>query len=619
MTKGMSISRPSAACTTRLTAIVLALGTMMSAAVLADSPGDIDHKRHPRTALTCDDSMKSAFKPDANTTVRLVKAFKAGDPLILSGTPTPATPIASKDVCLVKLNVGPGNPGPADAPSTSAGIGMEIWLPAPANWNGRTRSTGDGAFAGNPTISSLTGLRIDVANWALDRDYVSSISDSGHVIPAGISIGSWAMNPDGRPNITLWIDHSTRSIHELAVKTKALAAAYYPKPAKFSYYSGCSGGGRTGYAAAQSHPEDFDGIYVEAPSINQTQFKGGDQAWSTFVTIRDLGGVPLTADQSNLLTAASIAACDTALNGKHEGYLSDPAQCSYDPSTDPAVLCIADGGTNATSSCVSKVQAVAVNKMWYGPTTDGSVPPPAADNGFNVARAPNHLWWGLPRGVNLVLITNTIEFLVADGIAQLTLSLQDPAMGTTGNFLFVNATGNGQDGWKNLSYQQWATSMLAGKALNDTAFGDVDANNPDLSAFRKAGGKMITLYGLADGIVPVLSTVDYYERASVVAGGHDKQQKFHRLFLEPGRGHCNNINGFGQPTSTQPKLNQGGGDTQRTELFDAVVHWVERGTAPTTFIAKTDDGMITRPVCMYPAKLTYLGGDTNLAASYACK
>ena len=372
MTTGTSISQSSAACTTRLTAIVLALGTMMSAAALADSTvkGGIDHKRHPRhprTALTCDDSMKSAFKPDANTTVTLVKAFKAGYPLLLSGTPTPTTPIASKDVCMVKLNVEPGNPGPAEAPSTSAGIGMEIWLPAPANWNGRTRSTGDGAFAGNPTISSLTGLRIDVANWALDRDYISAISDSGHVIPAGISIGSWAMNPDGTPNTTLWIDHSTRSIHELAVKTKALAAAYYRKPAKYSYYSGCSGGGRTGYAAAQSHPEDFDGIYVEAPSINQTQFKGGDQAWSTFVTLRDLGGVPLTADQSNLLTAATIAACDTALNGKHEGYLSDPGQCSYDPSTDRAVLCIADGGTNATSSCVSKVQAVAVNKMWYGP------------------------------------------------------------------------------------------------------------------------------------------------------------------------------------------------------------------------------------------------------------
>ena len=50
-----------------------------------------------------------------------------------------------------------------------------------------------------------------------------------------------------------------------------------------------------------------------------------------------------------------------------------------------------------------------------------------------------------------------------------------------------------------------------------------------------------------------------------------------------------------------------------------MVQWVERGKAPRTFIAKTDDNKITRPVCMHPTKLTYLGGDTNLAASYACR
>src|SRR6267378_3603135 len=228
-------------------------GRPASAACDGDD-SDEDDNCAPTIALTCDDSMKTAFRPDANTTVTLVKAFKKGDRLALSGTPASPPPlVASNDVCLVKLNVGPGNPGPADAPSTSAGIGMEIWLPTPANWNQRTKSTGDGAFAGNPTISSLTGLRTDVASWALDLDYVSSISDSGHVSPAGISIGSWAMNPDGSPNTTLWTDHSTRSIHELALKTKALAAAYYLKPAKYVYYGGCSGGGRTGYAAAQSH------------------------------------------------------------------------------------------------------------------------------------------------------------------------------------------------------------------------------------------------------------------------------------------------------------------------------------------------------------------------------
>ena len=86
-------------------------------------------------ALACDSSMIAAFKPDANTTVTLVKSFKKGDSLALSGTPaSPTPPVAINDLCLVKLTVGPGNPGPASAPSTSSGIHIEMWLPSPANW-----------------------------------------------------------------------------------------------------------------------------------------------------------------------------------------------------------------------------------------------------------------------------------------------------------------------------------------------------------------------------------------------------------------------------------------------------------------------------------------------------
>src|ERR1700730_879622 len=92
--------------------------------------------------LTCDDSMKTAFKPDANTTVTLVKAFKKGDDINVSGTSSGVT--AANDLCMVKLNVGPGNPGPAGAPSTSPGIGIEVWVPSPLN--GRVPGIRGGGF-----------------------------------------------------------------------------------------------------------------------------------------------------------------------------------------------------------------------------------------------------------------------------------------------------------------------------------------------------------------------------------------------------------------------------------------------------------------------------------------
>ena len=108
------------------------LASLALAGALAACGGgkDDDHGNGPpdpgpgEARLACNESMKARFQAE-QTTVLLVKAFKAGDPLLLDGAPTGTTPTASADVCVVKLLVGPGNPGPAGAPSTSQGIGIE--------------------------------------------------------------------------------------------------------------------------------------------------------------------------------------------------------------------------------------------------------------------------------------------------------------------------------------------------------------------------------------------------------------------------------------------------------------------------------------------------------------
>jgi hypothetical protein len=127
---------------------VMALAFVASAAILSACGGG--NSTAQPTGLACDDGIKTAFKPDANTTVLLVKAFKQGDPVSLSGTPATPTPQnAPADLCLVKLLVGPGNAGAPSAPSTSAGIGIEVWLPTAARWNQRIRAYGSGGWAGS--------------------------------------------------------------------------------------------------------------------------------------------------------------------------------------------------------------------------------------------------------------------------------------------------------------------------------------------------------------------------------------------------------------------------------------------------------------------------------------
>ena len=138
-------------------AAVLVLGVPLQGRADGGKHDDGEGHHHKPKLLACDDTLKDEFKPDSLTTVLLVKAFKKGDPLTLSSPPPAGALVAANDVCVVKLLVGPGNPGPAGAPSTSAGIGIEVWLPTPATWNKRIHVIGGGGWAGG-VQTSLTQL-----------------------------------------------------------------------------------------------------------------------------------------------------------------------------------------------------------------------------------------------------------------------------------------------------------------------------------------------------------------------------------------------------------------------------------------------------------------------------
>jgi feruloyl esterase len=374
----------------RIRTVIAAIAAMMLfGASLAGNAKDRDddrdqHQGRPKL-LTCDDTMKEEFRPDSLTTVLLVKAFNEGDALTLS-TPGPTTPIAANDVCVVKLLVGPGNPGPAGAPSTSPGIGIEVWLPARENWNRRIHVAGGGGWAGgNQTSLTLLagaggagGTTPSPSFIATVEGAVSANTDTGHSGPGG---GSFAMNPDGSINTVLWNDFAQRGIHEMAVKTKQITKAYYGKAAKYSYWDGFSTGGRQGHKLAQLHPDDFDGILAGAPAFNWTRFIT-NELYPQIVFQRDLGGVPMTAGQLNLLGNAAINACDV-VNAQHIGYIPDPSECRYDPTHDATVICAASGGTNTTANCVTPLQAQAMNKLWYGQTRDGTAPP-FVDNSWSL-------------------------------------------------------------------------------------------------------------------------------------------------------------------------------------------------------------------------------------------
>ena len=574
-------------------------------------------------ALACDESLKSAFKPDADTTVTVVRQFHKGDDLNLDGKASGT--VAASDVCMVKLNVGPGHAGPADAPSTSPGIGIEVWLPSQAAWNNRIRVLGGGGFVGDAGIGAKTQIGgANAAAIAAGEGSVSAVTDAGHASKAPLPSvdGSFAMNPDGTINTTLWTDFASRGIHQMAVKAKALAAGFYQRDAKYAYWDGCSTGGRQGHMQAQVNPDDFDGILAGNSAINWTHFITAE-LYPQVVMQRDLGGTPLTPDQLALVSSSAVSACDSALTGQHDGFVSDPAACKYDPAQDTSVLCTGSGGTNATAACLSTAQAQAVNKIWYGQTRDGSAPAPASDIGYGATLASNQLWYGLTRGTALnspgvpgLSLADSVGGVPAPfhiAAHQVALNLQDPTLATPD---FINATGNGADKWKGLSYAQLANASDRGKALQ-TAFANINADNPDLTRFRDRGAKLLAYHGLADQLIPSSGTANYYERAAKAMGGIDALQKFYRYVEIPAMGHCAGVGSVNGLAGTSPAANPP--LPAPNQLFTALTDWVEKGVAPDALVLQNADKSLARPLCTYPKKIAYLGGDVKAASSYACR
>lgn len=558
---------------------------------------------------------------DSSTEIVQIRSFAAGSGLAANGE----GPVAPSDLCLVKLIVGPGNPGPADAPSTSSGIGIEIWLPARKSWNERYVGLGQGGYAGGEAYKSLEQSALGDswfgrnATSLLEQGYAISLSDDGHSYGGGRD-GSFALNPDGSRNWPLIADWAYRALHVTAERAKTVIEAYYGEPPEYSYWNGGSTGGREGLMLAQRYPHDYDGIIVAYPAINWPRFVTGIM-WGQVVMQNDLGA-PIAEDKLIAVNEAAIAACDSTLTGQPDGFITDPAACRYDPLRDPDILCLDEGGKNRSAACLTRTEAAAVNKIWYGPRIDGEMVPPDDDNGWSISLADGQLWYGYNRGS--LLHNSPVSYDTGPagltpftiGSDWLAIVMGDPAFTTPA---FSNESGAGEDRWKEIGYTgNLSFASIMSKSLE--LFSSINGtDNPDLREFKAAGGKIIHWHGLADNQIPAAGSVHYYERVVEMMGGLDRTRDFYRFYLAPGMGH-----GVTGGPGVEPPVPGGIADNPiapNNAMLPLLVDWVENGREPEEIVAVSDDSdnpHLTRPWCMYPDKLTFDGDDISDFGSYRC-
>lgn len=417
----------------------------------------------------------------------------------------------------------------------------------PVNWNNRFQMVGNGGWAGTISLAAIdTALRLG---------YAATSTDTGHDAqkePGATFAYPGPNNPNAARKL---IDHGYLAVHETALLAKKMIRAYYGTDPQYSYWVGCSTGGRQGLMEAQRYPEDFDGYVVGAPVLNLT----GLQTKSVY-NYRFAGSGPgqIKPEQSQMLSKAFLEKCD-ALDGVKDGLVENPLKCGFDPAKDLQKC----ASTSSNVACFTDPQIESLKKVYDGvrdsmgrqlfpgmpPGGDG-----AATNGFNLGETfLKFMAFHPPAGPDWDYRTLNID--------------TDPA-------------------------RMAATSMA------------VDATIPDLTAVKMRGGKILHYHGWSDpGVSPKMS-IEYHEAAMKTMGAKETDE-FYRLFLVPGMGHCQGGPGCGNVDWLTPVVQWVEKGIAPAVLIGA---HVEGGQTTRT-----------RPLCMYPKEARYKGsGSIDAAENFTC-
>jgi hypothetical protein len=428
----------------------------------------------------------------------------------------------------------------------------------PTTWNQRFYMVGGGGFAGQLSLGPM--------NTGLQKGYTTASTDTGHDA-AKEPLGTFAERRADNPNADRKkMDYAYLAVHHTAVLAKQIIKVYYGSAPQYSYWVGCSTGGRQGLMEAQRYPEDFDGYVIGAPvlKISHETMRG---IWNARAVSDGAGAIGY--DKLPLLAEAIYKKCDDT-DGARDGLIADPRKCNFDPLKDLPKCANETPGRD----CFTTAQLQGLKKVYGGVrNSKGVLLYPGQPLGAEIAVNGRSGWMGSiggDGGMGLRFGETFMRFLA-----------------------FEPQRGKNWD-WKTFNFDTDPPQM--------TAFAKViDATNPDLSKLKKRGGKIIHYHGWADALVNPQMSVDYYESV-LKKMGVQQTKEFYKLYMIPGMFHC-----------------AGGVGCDRADWFTPLVDWVEKGIAPTTIAGSRADHQLTRPHCAYPQVAKYKGsGESSKAENFTC-
>jgi feruloyl esterase len=428
-------------------------------------------------------------------------------------------------------------------------FGITFALAMPDQWNGDFLMQGGGGS--NGIVVAPLGLNAAGDRPGLMRGFAVATTDTGH--KSHHPGFDFAFMKDQQA----YLDFAYLGNAEVATLAKQLIAQHYGKPAAFSYFSGCSTGGREGMILSQRYPTVFNGIISGDPAMRTGLSNLAIGRWIPVafnqIAPKDAKGKPIieqaiTDNDRKLIMDALMKRCDTK-DGLADELISDPVACDFDPE-----MLACEGEKN--DSCLAPEKAAAVKKAMGGPKTSSGTQVYA---GFLYDS-------GITNGPPFRGLLSPGPGIFGPATTDLTMDVDQEAL----------------------------------KGIQPL----VDSMSTNLTTFSEQGGKLIFYHGDSDPWFSPLDTFSYYKDMAIANGGLDAVSKWSQFYFVPGMSHCG-----------------GGKALDQFDFLGAMVNWVERGTAPVSVIAtgKAFPGR-SRPLCAYPKHAQYKGdGNPEDANSFECR
>ncbi|KAK6384099.1 hypothetical protein LTR65_009858 [Meristemomyces frigidus] len=484
----------------------------------------------------------------------------------------PTSPTQLRALCAVQINV---------TSSASSAFSFGLFLPEPGEWNERFLAVGNGGFAG--------GINwLDMAA-GVGYGFAAMSTDTGHNSTSGDI--TWALNAPEKK-----IDFGYRAMHGSVVLAKQVIEAYYACQPKYSYYSGCSTGGRQGLKDIQLYPEDFDGVLAGAPAWWTSHL----QTWTVKLGLYNLPNTSAHHIPPALFPAIGaevLKQCD-GQDGLVDNIISDPQGCDFFPE---ALLCKGNVTNQTAQGCLTAAQIGTLYHIYndYVDTNQTFVFP--------------HLELGSEAQWPVLLGSYEPNSLGFEYVQYFLLN--DPSW----DFYTFN-----------YSIVELADKLQPGNAT---------ADDFDLEPFYRRGGKLLQYHGLADGLIATGSSVYFYKEVlkTLLPRGVELDS-WYRFFLVPGMQHCagtpadvnapwyfagaNQAAAIGTGVHSVP----GFADAEHDALL-ALMAWTEQGAAPERLVATKwhndtlrDSVLRQRPLCPYPRQARYGGrGSVDEAGNWGCE